>query len=58
MMNLQMLGQAAVLTHSIDGRERTHADEDWVHEVETIVFGEQPDGRWLIVHQHVSPEPD
>lgn len=54
-MKLQMLGQAAVLTHSIDSRERTDAGERTVHEVETIVFGKQPDGRWLIVHQHLSP---
>ena len=31
------------------------AGEETVHEVETIVFGKQPDGRWLIVHQHLSP---
>lgn len=54
-MKLQMLGQAAVLTHSIDSRERTDAGEETAHEVETIVFGWQPDGRWLIVHQHLSP---
>jgi ketosteroid isomerase-like protein len=54
-MKLQMLGQAAVLTHSIDSRERTDTSEETVHEVETIVFGKQPDGRWLIVHQHLSP---
>jgi ketosteroid isomerase-like protein len=57
-MKLQMLDQAAVLTHSIDSRERTDAGEETVHEVETIVFGRQPDGRWLIVHQHLSPQPD
>jgi len=54
-MKLQMLGQAAVLTHSIDSRERTEAGEETAHEVETIVFGKQLDGRWLIVHQHLSP---
>ena len=57
MMKLQMLGQAAVLTHSINSRERTDAGEETVHEVEAIVFGKQPDGRWLIVHQHLSPQP-
>lgn len=54
-LKLQMLGQAAVLTHAIDSRERTDAGEETTHEVETIVFGRQPDGRWLIVHQHLSP---
>jgi ketosteroid isomerase-like protein len=57
-MKLQMLDQAAVLTHSIESRERTDGGEETVHEVETIVFGRQPDGRWLIVHQHLSPKPD
>ena len=54
-MDLQIFGQAAVLTHSIVSRERTDAGEEAVHEVETIVFGKQRDGRWLIVHQHLSP---
>jgi ketosteroid isomerase-like protein len=54
-MKLQVLGQAAVLTHSIDSRERTDTGEETAREVETIVFGKQHDGRWLIVHQHLSP---
>jgi ketosteroid isomerase-like protein len=54
---LKMLGQAAVLTHSIESRQPTDAGEETVHEIETIVFGKQPDGRWLIVHQHISPQP-
>ena len=54
-LNLRMLGEAAVLTHAIDSREPTDTGEATVHEVETIVFGRQPDGRWLIVHQHLSP---
>lgn len=54
-LGLQMLGEAAVLTHSIDSRERTDAGEETVREVETIVFGKRPDGRWLIVHQHLAP---
>jgi ketosteroid isomerase-like protein len=57
-MKLQMLGDAAVLVHSIQTRERTDAGEETVHERETIVFAKQPDGRWLVVHQHLSPVPD
>ena len=53
-MELQMLRDAAVLTHSIESRERTDEGEETVHEVETIVFAKRPDGRWLIVHQHLS----
>ena len=36
-MELQMLRDAAVLTHSIESRERTDEGEETVHEVETIV---------------------
>ncbi|HSL15967.1 MAG TPA: nuclear transport factor 2 family protein [Actinomycetota bacterium] len=57
-MKLQMLGDAAVLVHSIQARERTDSGEETVHERETIVFAKQPDGRWLVVHQHLSPVPD
>ena len=55
---LQMLGDAAVLVHSIQTRERTDAGEETIQERETIVFAKQPDGRWLVVHQHLSPVPD
>jgi ketosteroid isomerase-like protein len=57
-MSLQMLGDTAVLVHSIESRERTDAGEEMEREIESIVFGRQPDGRWLIVHQHLSPQPD
>ena len=51
-MSLQMLGDTAVLVHSIESRERTDAETE--REIETIVFGRQPGGRWLIVHQRLS----
>jgi uncharacterized protein (TIGR02246 family) len=57
-MKLQMLGEAAVLTHSIETRQRTNAGEETLHERETIVFAKQPDGGWLVVHEHLSPQPD
>ena len=57
-MSLQMLGDTAVLVHSIESQERTDAREETEREIETIVFGRQPGGRWLIVHQHLSPQPD
>jgi ketosteroid isomerase-like protein len=43
---------------AIESRERTGVGEEAVHEIETIVFRKQPDGRWLIVHQHLSAQPD
>ncbi|MET9519436.1 nuclear transport factor 2 family protein [Streptomyces sp. NPDC002994] len=49
----------AVLTH----RVRTHlavqddADGEELRERETVVFRRSPGGRWLVVHEHLSPEP-
>lgn len=57
-MKLHMLGDVAVLVHSIHMRQRTNAGEGTVHERETIVFAKRPDGQWLAVHQHLSPQPD
>jgi len=56
-MSMQMFGDTAVLVHSIESR-RTDVGEETEREIETIVFGRQSDGRWLIVHQHLSPQPD
>ena len=57
-MKLHMLGEAAVLVHSIHSRQRTDEGEETVHERETVVFGKQFDGRSLVVHQHLSSQPD
>ena len=54
-LKLRMLGDAAVLIHSIDSRQRTDSGEARELEIETIVFGRQPDGRWLVVHQQIAP---
>jgi uncharacterized protein (TIGR02246 family) len=54
-LKLRVFGEAAVLIHSIDSRQRTDAGEERELEIETTVFGRQPDGRWLIVHQQISP---
>ena len=54
-LKLRVFGDAAVLIHSIDSRQRTDSGEERELEIETIVFGRQPDGRWLIVHQQISP---
>ncbi len=48
----------AVFTHRV--RTRVHidgADED-LAERETIVFRRTPQGSWLGVHEHLSPDPD
>ena len=57
-MSLQVLGDTAVLVHSIESREVADAAEETEREIETIVFSRQPGGEWLVVHQHLSPRPD
>jgi uncharacterized protein (TIGR02246 family) len=53
---VQVLGtDAAVLTHHV--RTRLTGEETEQRERETIVFRREPDGRWLGVHEHLSPEP-
>jgi uncharacterized protein (TIGR02246 family) len=56
--SVQRFGDAVVLTHSIQTRQSTTAGVEALDERETIVFARQPDGRWLVVHQHLSPRPD
>ncbi len=53
-------GDVAVLTHRVRTRVRPAdgAEEEEQHERETIVFARQPDGGWLGVHEHLSPDPD
>lgn len=52
---LQVWGDVAVVTHSVWTRARTHEGEQDLDERETIVLARQADGRWLGVHEHLSP---
>jgi ketosteroid isomerase-like protein len=56
-LDLRVLGDTAVLIHSIESRERAASTVEMEHEIETIVFGRRSDGRWLVIHQHLSPQP-
>lgn len=54
----------AVLTHRVHTRLATRnaaagaePDADDVRERETVVFRRSPDGRWLVVHEHLSHQP-
>lgn len=53
---VQVLGDAAVLTHRVRTTVSTHEGESVLHERETIVFARRA-GRWLAVHEHLSPDP-
>lgn len=48
-------GDAAIVTHDVETRVQSRSSEDVLHERETIVFVRQADGRWLAVHEHLSP---
>jgi ketosteroid isomerase-like protein len=53
---VQLLGDAAVLTHRVRTTVATDAGTEVLRERETIVFA-QRDGRWVGVHEHLSPDP-
>jgi uncharacterized protein (TIGR02246 family) len=48
-------GDVAVFTHRVHTVVRTGAEEESLDERETIVFRRQGEGRWLAVHEHLSP---
>ena len=52
---VQVWGDAAVVTHDVETRVQSRSSEDVLHERETIVFVRQAGGRWLAVHEHLSP---
>jgi ketosteroid isomerase-like protein len=56
--HIQVWGDVAVFTHSIESTVRTLAGDETSTERETIVFAREGDGRWLAVHEHLSPAPE
>jgi len=48
---------AAVFTHRVHTVVRTGEHEEALDERETIVFRREVDGRWLALHEHLSPMP-
>jgi len=55
--NLQLLGEVAIFTHSVETELAMGGETMTNHERETIVFARQNDGRWLAVHEHLSATP-
>lgn len=51
---VQLLGDTAIFTHSVDSRIELGGSIDDVTERETIVFALRDD-RWVAVHEHLSP---
>jgi ketosteroid isomerase-like protein len=56
--NIQRFGDMAVVTHSVETQISTNDGEDTLQERETIVLARGADGRWLGVHEHLSPRPE
>ena len=50
-------GDAAVFSHTVTTRVRFGAEEQTLRERETIVFRRVAGGRWLAMHEHLSPQP-
>lgn len=46
-----------IYVHDVDTTLGLHTGEEQLAERETIVFARRPDGRWLAVHEHLSPRP-
>lgn len=53
---IQVLGDVAIFTHSVQTELSTTQGDSTVHERETIVF-ERRDSSWIAVHEHLSPDP-
>lgn len=55
--SIQMAGEVAIFTHRVATRVRSQGEELTSDERETIVFQRSDDGRWLAIHEHLSPTP-
>jgi ketosteroid isomerase-like protein len=54
---VQLAGNAAVFSHRVATRAMSGGAEVSSDERETIVFRREGDGRWLAIHEHLSPTP-
>ncbi|MER5602556.1 nuclear transport factor 2 family protein [Streptomyces sp. NPDC002265] len=55
---VQLFGEdTAVFSHDVATVVGSTAGEESLAERETIVFHRAPSGRWLAVHEHLSPAP-
>jgi uncharacterized protein (TIGR02246 family) len=55
--SVQLLGDTAIFTHEVTTVVHSTPGEQTVHERETIVFRREA-GRWVAVHEHLSPQPE
>lgn len=52
---VQHFGDTAVFSHDVATTVSTTAVRETLSERETIVFHREPSGRWVAVHEHLSP---
>ena len=55
--SVQLCGSTAIFLHDVQTTIHTDSGDCTLNERETIVFVQQTDGRWLAVHEHLSPLP-
>lgn len=53
--SVRLVGATAVFSHRVLTEVDTHNGPDSLDERETIVFEKQESGRWVAVHEHLSP---
>jgi ketosteroid isomerase-like protein len=55
---IQQAGKVAVVSHSVRTEIETNDGPETLLERETIVLERRSDGRWLGIHEHLSPASD
>ena len=55
---VDLYGDVAVFTHDVCTTTSTSEAEETLLERETIIFRRVADGRWVGVHEHLSPQPE
>lgn len=53
--HVQLLGALALFTHQVNTTVRLNGVSQQLQERESILFRQEADGRWLAVHEHLSP---
>jgi ketosteroid isomerase-like protein len=56
--HVQWLGTLALFTHKVSTTVQLQGLAQQVQERESILFRQEADGRWLAVHEHLSPLPE
>jgi ketosteroid isomerase-like protein len=52
---VRMLGDTALFMHDVRTETETNTGRSIAYERESILFRQEPDGRWLAWHEHLSP---